>query len=202
MQGLWNPIRQEEWAQTALEHIEKQEPFLISGTGDSVQNHLIAAFSGFTERPAVVITANEMKAKEVYGELKFYFPKTCWYFPAKDPLFYSADVRGLAIEEDRMKVFQALREKQAKVIVLSVEALYDRLIPKKVWESFILRKRIGDEFPLEALIPRLAQMGYERSIDWKCGGMRSIRSACWIQKPSVVLIDWNISQFFRCRRLW
>ena len=75
MQGLWNPIRQEDWAVTALEHIEKHEPFLISGTGDSVQNHLIAAFSGFTERPAVVITANEMKAKEVYGELKFYFSR-------------------------------------------------------------------------------------------------------------------------------
>ena len=54
MQGLWNPIRQEEWALTALEHIEKREPFLISGTGDSVQNHLIAAFSGFNQRPAVV----------------------------------------------------------------------------------------------------------------------------------------------------
>ena len=114
MQGLWNPIRQEEWAVTALEHIEKHEPFLISGTGDSVQNHLIAAFSGFTQRPAVVITSNEMKAKEVYGELKFYFPKACWYFPAKDPLFYSADVRGLAIEEDRMKVFQALRHRRSQ----------------------------------------------------------------------------------------
>ncbi|MBQ7049142.1 MAG: hypothetical protein IJN87_00815 [Firmicutes bacterium] len=77
MQGLWKPIQHEEWAITALEHIEKCEPFLISGAGDSVQNHLIAAFSGFTERPAVVITSNEMKAKEVYGELKFYFPKAC-----------------------------------------------------------------------------------------------------------------------------
>ena len=175
MQGLWNPIRKEEWAQTALEHIEKREPFLISGTGDSVQNHLIAAFSGFTDRPAVVITANEMKAKEVYGELKFYFPKACWYFPAKDPLFYSADVRGLAIEEDRMKVFQALRQKQAKVVVLSVEALYDRLIPKEIWESFILRKRIGDELPLDTLIPRLAQMGYERSEQVDSPGQFSVR---------------------------
>ncbi|MBQ7049141.1 MAG: hypothetical protein IJN87_00810, partial [Firmicutes bacterium] len=84
-------------------------------------------------------------------------------------------MRGLAIEEDRMKVFQALRQQQAKVIVLSVEALYDRLIPKEIWESFILRKRIGDELPLETLIPRLAQMGYERSEQVESPGQFSVR---------------------------
>lgn len=215
MQGLWEPIRNQEWMEAALEHIGKKEPFLMSGTGDSVQNHLIAAFSNFTGRPSVVITSNEMKAKEVYGELKFYAPKSCWYFPAKDPLFYSADVRGLAIEEDRMKVFQALRENKAQIIVMSVEALYDRLIPKKTWESFILRKRIGDELPLEWLIPRLSQMGYERSeqvkalvnfpsaavlliffrlqrtrpFDWKCGAMRLTRFVYSIRKRSAVHTD-------------
>lgn len=175
MQGLWEPIRGEEWAQTALEHIEKKRPFLLSGAGDSVQNHLISAFSYFTGRPSVVVTSNEMKAKEVYEELKFYAPKGCWYFPAKDPLFYRADVRGLAIEEDRMKVFQALRENKAQIIVMSIEALYDRLMPRKAWESFILRRRIGDELPLEWLLARLAQMGYERNEQVEAPGQFSVR---------------------------
>ncbi|MCI8633795.1 MAG: transcription-repair coupling factor [Lachnospiraceae bacterium] len=175
MQGLWEPIRSEAQIQIALEHIEKKEPFLLSGAGDSVQNHLISAFSYFTKRPSVVVASNEMKAKEVYEELKFYDPKGCWYFPAKDPLFYRADVRGLAIEEDRMKVLQALREGKAATIVMSMEALYDRLVPQKVWESFILRRRIGDELPLEWLLPRLLQMGYERSEQVEAPGQFSVR---------------------------
>ena len=175
MQGLWEPIRGEAQIQTALEHIEKKEPFLLSGAGDSVQNHLISAFSYFTQRPSIVVASNEMKAKEIYEELKFYDPKGCWYFPAKDPLFYRADVRGLAIEEDRMKVLQALREKTASTIVMSIEALYDRLIPKKTWESFILRRRIGDELPLEWLLPRLLQMGYERNEQVEAPGQFSVR---------------------------
>ncbi len=175
MQGLWEPIRQETWMQTALDHIDRQEPFLLSGAGDSVQNHLIAACLGFTGRKAVVITANEMKAKEVFEELSFYAPKTCYFFPAKDPLFYSADVRGLAIEEERMKVFEALRQEKAQIVVLSIEALYDRLLPKTVWESFIIRRRIGDELPQETLVPRLIQMGYERCEQVESRGQFAVR---------------------------
>ena len=162
MQGLWKPIENQDCTNRSLEHIEKREPFLLSGAGDSVQNHLIAALVHFSDRPGLVITSNEMKAKEVYQELHFYYPQNTWYFPAKDPLFYSADVRGLAIEEDRMKVMQALRMDQARLIVMSIEALYDRLIPKAVWESFIIRKRIGDELPLDDLLEQLVRMGYER----------------------------------------
>ena len=175
MRGIYGPIRHQDYVETALRHIQDKKPFLISGLGDSVQNHLSQALANFSHHPLCVIVPNDLRAREVAEEMRFYDPKGTFFLPAKDPLFYSVDVRGLAIEESRMKVFRALREGRVSTLILSVEALYDRLIPKKTWESFVIRRRIGQDLPLEELIPQLVQMGYERNDQVEAPGQFAVR---------------------------
>lgn len=103
---------------------------LVSGAGDPVQNHISAALTEQLGTMGIVITANETKAKEVWEDMKFYFPGQAMFFPAKDPLFYSADVKGLAIEEERIPRIQSPAGRAPKGSVFSVEALYDRLAAK------------------------------------------------------------------------
>lgn len=175
MHGIYSPIRHQSYIETALRHIEDKKPFLISGVGDSVQNHLSQALANFSHHPLLVIVPNDLKAREVAEEMRFYDPKGTYFLPAKDPLFYSVDVRGLAIEESRMKVFRALREGRVSTLILSVEALYDRLIPKKDWESFVIRRRIGQDLPLDELTANLVLMGYERNDQVEGPGQFAVR---------------------------
>ena len=175
MKGIFEVLRSYSGPQKICEHIEKNEPVLVYGAGDAAQNYAAAALASVTERPLVILTANELKAKTVWEDMNYYTGGQALLFPAKDPLFYSADVRGLAIEKDRMQVFRQLREGRAACIVMSVEALYDRLIPKKRWDACILRRRIGEAMPIGDLSRQLVRMGYERRDAVEGQGQFSIR---------------------------
>ena len=110
MRGFFEPLMGEFWFETAREHVQKKEPFLISGLVDGAQSHVASALTLLEDRPSVIVASNEVKAKEIYEDLLFYLGSDVTYFPAKDPLFYSADARGLAIEEKRLAFFRELSE--------------------------------------------------------------------------------------------
>ena len=110
MKGFFSPLLEEAWMQHAMEYLAHREPFLLSGAGDSVQNHLAAAFSVLQERPILVIAPSELRAKEIQEELSFYDPKGTVFFPAKDQLFYGADSKGQAIEASRIRTLRELSE--------------------------------------------------------------------------------------------
>ncbi|MFQ9800853.1 MAG: hypothetical protein ACLR23_20125 [Clostridia bacterium] len=175
VRGIFKPLESLPAYNTMVQRVQKREAVLVSGAGDPVQNHISAALTERLGTMGVVITANETKAKEVWEDMKFYFPGQAMFFPAKDPLFYSADVRGLAIEEERIRVFKALLEEAPKVLIFSVEALYDRLAPKDVFSGFILRKRVGDRMPLDEFAERMVRMGFERRDQIEHSGQFSIR---------------------------
>ncbi|MBO6158757.1 MAG: transcription-repair coupling factor [Firmicutes bacterium] len=174
-EGLFLPIKEEAFIRQSIDHIRLKEPFLLTGAQDSVQNHLQASLAFFTGRPSVIITPNDLRAKEVLDEMRFYNPFGTYYLPAKDLLFYSADVKSLTVEQERMQVFRALREGKVRTLVMSIEALMDPLIPKQVWEDAIIRRRIGEDLPLEELSASLALMGYERSDQVEAPGQFAVR---------------------------
>ena len=167
MRGIYEPIRQLSAWTPIQARVSRREPVLVSGVGDSVQNHLTAALTeagilAKTRDLTVILTPNDVKAQAVFEDMNFYFPGRTFYFPAKDPLFYSADVHGSMIEEERAVVLKALENREVSVLVMSVEALYDRMVPQEIWESFILHKRMGGRLELTSTVERLVRMGYDR----------------------------------------
>ncbi len=179
MQGIMNSLAGSGGYKAALAAAEAGVSALVYGAGDGVQTHLSCALALELGRPLVIVTANELKARAVLEDVKLYFREEGrhdpLFFPAKDPLFYQADVRGLAIEEGRMKVFRLLQEEKKPVIVMSVEAFYDRLMPREEWKKFILHHRIGERMPLPEACDRLVRMGYERRDQVDSPGQFSVR---------------------------
>lgn len=175
MKGIYDPIRSLSSYQAIQARVSRKEPVLVSGVGDSVQNHLGAALIDDRGAMSVIITANDMKAREVYEDMKYYYAGQTLFFPAKDPLFYSADVHGSVIEEERIRVLKSLAEKKLRVLVMSIEALYDRMVPGDVWNQYILKRRLGGTLDPEYAVKRLVRMGYERRDQIEHSGQFSIR---------------------------
>lgn len=163
MRGFFEPLREADWMKNALDHLQSREPFLLSGCGDQVQDHIAAAFHVLTDRPVLVIAPTEMKAKEVFEEMSFYDKEGTFFFPSKDPLFFNADAKGIAIKDQRMRLMKLLCTEPQKVrtLVLSVESFFDRMVRKEDWTKAIFRKRIGDEVEMDDLRSHLITMGYE-----------------------------------------
>lgn len=175
MKGIFQPAAELPGYESIKARILAGESALVSGIGNSVQDYLSAALAQDLNRPAVIVTANELSARQVMEDMAFYAPEGACLFPAKDPLFYSADVRGGAIEEQRIRAICRVREGSAKVLVLPVEALFDRLVPRERFAGFFLHRKVGQELPPEKLAKRLVEMGYARRDQVEHAGQFSVR---------------------------
>lgn len=74
---------------------------LISGCIDTQKVHISSAIaSGY--KYMLIVTSDEAKARKMCDDASF-FNKEAIYYPAKDAIFYSADVHGNQITGERLR---------------------------------------------------------------------------------------------------
>ena len=141
---------------------ENRTPVLASGTADSQKAHIISGLVSSLETQSLVITSSELKAKEIYSDLKFFLKDRVMLYPSKDVIFYWADVKSLDIIKQRFEIISKLLKGENITVVLSAEALFDRLVPPSVFRDFIFELNTGDTIDIHTLTNSLVLMGYER----------------------------------------
>lgn len=153
----------------------KKTPLLLSSVLESQKSHIVYdVFKNFSNS-SIIICENELKAKNFYDDLKLFFKDKVFYYPSKDVVFYSADVKSRDIIKYRFDVIKNILSNDNIVIVLSIEALFDRLVKKEIFEKFILNFKIGDTLNIEELSKKLIFMGYEKSASVEGIGQFAIR---------------------------
>lgn len=137
-------------------------PILATGVIDTQKAHLMAGAAKSLEASSLIIAGSELKAKEIYNDLKFFTGHNVMFYPSKDIIFYWADVKSLDIIKERFNILSKLILGENVTIVLSVEALFDRLVPMDILKGFITEIKTGDDIDIEELSKKLVLMGYER----------------------------------------
>ena len=156
-------------------------PVLVTGVSSSGKWHLAAALmarpsQNKSSRPGLVITFSELNARTIYDDMQYFFPGQCRLYPSRDTLFYAADVRSTDITRKRFAILEDLLNGPADlIIILSAEALLDRLTPKKNFVDNILILQVGDIFSPDDLIRRLDKMGYSRAHQVEGPGQFAVR---------------------------
>ena len=130
MNLLTEPLLELKEINEAVNHINKNAlPILITGCMDAEKSNIIETLSKAAgKRHKVIITYDEIRAREIVTDMKLYDKKAMLY-PAKDIMFFAADVHGNAIVSGRLEVLKRLIEDRPSTIVLSVEAGLDRVLP-------------------------------------------------------------------------
>lgn len=136
--------------------------YWLNGAINAQKWHMLAAILRDTRRPALVIASSELKAKEIYEDLYYFMREGCCVYPSRDLIFYAADVKSPDITRQRLRVLDKLQD-GAPVVILSAEALMDRMAPPDIFHDYRLRLSVGDVIEPEEVIRKLVQMGYERS---------------------------------------
>ena len=137
-------------------------PVLASGVIDTQKAHLIAGLNLEFNNSSMVITNSELKAKEIYNDLKFFMKDKVMLYPAKDVIFYWADVKSLDIIKQRFEIISKILNGEKITVVLSAEALFDRLVPADIFKEFIFDINTGDQIDINEVCQKLVLMGYER----------------------------------------
>ena len=122
----------------------------------------------------LIVTYNEIRASELLEVYRLY-DKNVMYYPAKDLIFYSADVHGSAIVAERLKAIQALAGDKPVTIITTIDAGMDACVPYEKYESQRIRIEPGDLLDLEEMQHKLSAMGYANVSQVEGEGEFSVR---------------------------
>ncbi len=145
----------------------------FAGCVNSQKTHMMYALGdGFDFK--IIAVSSEMKAKQIYEEYKF-LDANVYLYPAKDLLFYQADLRGKYLIQQRIEVFQSLLEKESATIVTSFDGFMDALLPFETMKERIRILRLGDTVDFEQLKQDMVLLGYEREEQIEGPGQFAVR---------------------------
>lgn len=171
-----NPLLELQEYENLSEGLKKGKgPLQVTGTLDSQKVHLMYQLGEQVCLPwKLVITYDDSRAKEIYDDFCSFTDKV-WLYPAKDLLFYSADIHGNLITRQRIGVLRRLMEEQGGVVITTMDGLMDHLLPLEYLKKQCLTVECGQILELEAWKQQLSAMGYERVGQVDAMGQFSIR---------------------------
>ena len=174
MQALIRPLNELAEFEEISRDIRKGAGMIrVCGCVNSQKTHMMYALSdGCNYR--VIACSSESKAKQVYEEYRFLDPNTHLY-PAKDLLFYQADLRSKELVSQRMEVIQAVAAGEKATVITSFDAFMDTLLPKDVIVEKTVRIANDSTFHLEEMQSRLVALGYDREVQIEAPGQFAVR---------------------------
>jgi len=125
-------------------------------------------------RLRLIITWSEKRAREIQEEYSFYDRNTS-LFPAKDLIFYQADLRGREIETQRIRCLRRIMEGRPLTMVTTFSALMTPQIPIESLKGSLLTIARHGMLSEETIAERLVAMGYEKTHQVEGPGQFSIR---------------------------
>ncbi|WP_417168911.1 transcription-repair coupling factor [[Clostridium] scindens] len=174
MQALIRPLNELAEFEEISRDIRKGAGMIrVCGCVNSQKTHMMYALSdGCNYR--VIACSSESKAKQVYEEYRFLDPNT-YLYPAKDLLFYQADLRSKELVSQRMEVIQAVAAGEKATVITSFDAFMDTLLPKDVIVEKTVRIANDSTFHLEEMQSRLVALGYDREVQIEAPGQFAVR---------------------------
>lgn len=180
MEALLAPLRELAEYEEILRERKKGVGILqITGCVNSQKTHLMYELGdGYSLR--LIVFSSEEKAKKVWEEYRF-LEEGALYYPAKDLLFYHADIKGKYLLSQRMEVVRALLEQDARVsrtkltVITTIDAFLDGLPPKKELADRQIHLQAGDTLDFSRLQKELSAMGYEREAEIDSPGQFAVR---------------------------
>ena len=145
----------------------------VSGCVDSEKLHMIYGLSdGF--RHKIIVTFSDLKAKELYEDYQFY-DRNVMIYPAKDLIFFQADIHGNQLIMQRMKCLRRMMEGRSTTIITTFDAMMTPQIPLSVQQQNIVHINKQSHIDEGALAVKLAELGYEKNYQVEAPGQFSIR---------------------------
>ncbi len=153
--------------------LKKPGAAALTGCVDSQKMHMVYGLSdGFKYK--IIVTFNDMRAKDIYEDYKLY-DKNVMLYPAKDLIFYQADIHGNQLVKERMKALRRVMEGRPLTVVTTFDSLMAPQVPLSVLEEYVVS--IGQQSSINEreLAKRLVGMGYEKNYQVEAPGQFSIR---------------------------
>lgn len=177
MQALLAPLMELADYEELIKNRKRETGIIqISGCVNSQKTHLMYALGdGFAYR--VIVFSSEEKAKRAFEEYRF-LTEEVYLYPARDLLFYHADIKGNVLTSRRMEVLRALIEKNRETeitVITTMDAFLDGIAEPKLLHDCRVCLKNGDVLDLVQFEAQLSSMKYERVSQIEGPGQFAVR---------------------------
>lgn len=104
--------------------MESQKLHMMYGIGDGYRNRLIITFS-------------DLRVREIQEDYRFY-DRNVTSYPARDLIFYQADIHSNQLTKERIKCMRRMLEGKPVTVVTTFSSLMSPQIPLAVWKDHII----------------------------------------------------------------
>ena len=158
-----------------IKNIElKKGPIAISGLTGVGMIEQIAAIHEFAKKPVCIVTFNEIQAKRIVEDLKF-FTDNIVFFNKKEIVTYDFVVESKDLSFERIDSMNTIYSDKNIVLVTTIEAIMQPIVSKETLYKNALNLKIGEEYNLELLKQTLIDLGYSRTDMIEGKGQFSVR---------------------------
>ena len=174
MEAIMKPLSElAEYSEMKNLLTKESKPIAVSGCMDSQKVHTMAGLGdGFRHR--VILTYSDIRAREIAEDFQFY-DRNVVVFPAKDLIFYQADIHGNQLTKQRIQVLRRIMESKPTTVVTTFQALMSPMMPIDLLKKRTITLFINDEIEEGDLSRQLVEMGYEKVYQVEAPGQFSIR---------------------------
>ena len=123
---------------------------------------------------SLIITYDTARAEKLYDDYKFY-DRDVYMYPAKDALFYYADVHGNLTGAKRLEILKRIYKNERTVIITTIDGVMDKLPDMEYFKRHIFTLSVGQEAELSEIKSKLIMLGYENVAVVESRGQFSVR---------------------------
>ncbi len=139
----------------------KKSPIAISGLTSVSEVMCIARIVERIKNPILLITYNEIQAKNLVKDFSFFTDKAV-FLPKKEIVTYDYVAESKNLPYERIEVLNKIYENKNIIIVTSIEALNQKIIAKDSLYKNVIDLKVGENCNLDILKEKLIKLGYER----------------------------------------
>ena len=138
-----------------------KSPIEISGLTDVAETSVVAGINEFTKRPILLVTYNEVQARKLAENIK-YFTDKVYVFPKKEILTYDYVAESKDLPYERIDVLNKIYDNKNIIVVTTIEAIEQKILSKAELYKNTLNFEIGKRCNIDEIKQKLVDLGYIR----------------------------------------
>ena len=176
MNVITNLLKSDRYVNRFLQAVEGgAKRIYLHGLLPESTGHFLAFLAETMNRPVFLVASTEKRAIEITEGLESITEGRAYYFPNEEINFFRADSVISSNRQKRMEVMERLLSGGSLIVTTTLQALARPISPPENRFAHRLTLEVGQEYPIEDLIEKLVDMGYERVMTVEHRGQFALR---------------------------
>lgn len=160
-----------------IDNYTKISPVFLHGLTDQSKAHIFSTIFKYTDKTIVIICENEKKAQVMCEDINSIVEDKCMYFPSTEINYYNIKNLEKNKQISRLEVLSRIIGNDNFIITTSLDALRNKLTPKKIFKEKSFKIDIDNEIDIKEIKNSFLELNYDFTKLVESKGEFSIRGS-------------------------